>query len=262
MKRYIGNGERHDIVEKASLDKFSSIQQTSTGLSAVYHKGTPESPTAMSAGDSAAFNIRIGTSTNRTSLSSLVSMKGYANSVGGGNKANGYLYLGTSNASAGTTDWLNLTNTGVFRPTTDNTQDLGASALRWKEIFAGNAVINTSDERLKTFYTIEENEKQSALEIKQNISKFKWNDAIIEKGVDRVRIHFGEGAQTVMDLMESHNLIPADYSFICYNEWEEEEALFNEDENGDKYESKPKLEAGNRYGIRYEELLCFIIGAM
>ena len=260
--RYIGNGERHDIVEKASLDKFSSIQQTSTELSAVYHKGTPESPTAMSAGDSAAFNIRIGTSTDRTILSSLVSMKGYANSVGGGNKANGYLYLGTSNAASGTTDWLNLTNTGVFRPTTDNTQDLGASALRWKEIFAGNAVINTSDERLKTFYTIEENEKQAALEIKQNISKFKWNDAIIEKGVDSARIHFGVGAQTVMDIMESHNLIPADYSFICYNEWEEEEALFNEDENGDKYESKPKLEAGNRYGIRYEELLCFIIGAM
>ena len=260
--RYIGNGQRHDIVEKATEDKFSSVQQTATDLSVVYQKGTPETPLTMVATDQGSFGIKIGTAEDRTSLTTLASIKGYAASVGGGNKANGYLYLGASNAGSSTTDWLRLKNDGEFAPTSDDAQNLGAASLLWKEIFAGNATINTSDERLKTFYTIEENEKQAALEIKQNISKFKWNKAISEKGENNARIHFGVGAQTVIDIMESHNLIPNNYSFICYDEWEEEAALFNEDENGEKQESKPKLEAGNRYGIRYEELLCFIIGAM
>lgn len=42
------------------------------------------------------------------------------------------------------------------------------------------------------------------------------------------------------------------YGIVCYDEWEAEL-----DENGNEVRS-----AGNRYGVRYEELLAFMIAAL
>jgi len=138
-----------------------------------------------------------------------------------------------------------------IRPAADNTMTLGVSNLRWSEIFAANSTINTSDDREKTYIDIEEVEKEVALELKANMKKFKFNDAIEKKG-DKARIHFGASAQTVKSIFEKHNLVAEDYAIFCYDEWEEEK---NED-------GKIIQEAGNRYGLRYSELLSFIIGAM
>ncbi|MCB0854454.1 MAG: tail fiber domain-containing protein, partial [Bacteroidetes bacterium] len=38
---------------------------------------------------------------------------------------------------------------GDIRPTSDNTYDLGTSALRWDDVYATNGIINTSDRRDK-----------------------------------------------------------------------------------------------------------------
>lgn len=136
-------------------------------------------------------------------------------------------------------------------PGNDNVRKLGSASARWAIVYAGTGTINTSDAREKTFLSIEEAEKSAALEIKANLRKFKFNDAVEAKG-DDARIHFGASAQQVGDILESRGLTKEHYAFFCYDEWEAE---FDEEGN-------ETLAAGNRYGIRYEELLSFIIAAM
>ena len=138
-----------------------------------------------------------------------------------------------------------------FRPHADNAYSLGNASQRFSVVYAGTGTINTSDAREKTFLTIEDAETSAALEIKANLRKFKFNDAIESKG-DGARIHFGASAQQVGEILTSHGLTPEDYAFYCYDEWEE-----RQDKDGNV-----ELEAGNRYGIRYEELLSFIIAAL
>jgi len=134
-----------------------------------------------------------------------------------------------------------------LQPGADDLYSLGTSAKRWTEVFAAAPTINTSDEREKTFLTIEDAERAAALEIKDNLRKFKFNTAIAKKG-ESARIHFGVAAQQVGQIMQSHGLDPHKYGFFCYDEWE------TDVEKG--------IEAGNIYGIRYEELLCFIMAAI
>ena len=93
----------------------------------------------------------------------------------------------------------------------------------------------------------------AAIEIKRNLRKFKFNSAIEKKG-EGARIHFGVSAQQVGDIMKSHGLDPNKYGFYCYDEWEKVPEIKNEN-NEIIQQSKP---SGNRYGIRYEELLSFI----
>ena len=134
----------------------------------------------------------------------------------------------------------NVADANSFTPGTDNLQALGDLANRWSVVFAGTGSINTSDEREKTeLLSIDETERAVAVELKSALVKFKFTDAVEKKG-DDARIHFGVGAQTVGAIFEKHGLDPHDYALFCY------------DERGDV----------NRYGIRYSELLCFIICAM
>lgn len=74
----------------------------------------------------------------------------------------------------------------------------------------------------------------------------------------KARIHFGTSAQTVKSIFEKYGLNGFDYAILCYDEWEEQEE--ETDEEG--IITQPYRPSGNRYGIRYEELLCFIISAM
>lgn len=154
------------------------------------------------------------------------------------------------------TEKVRVQSSGILRPTTDGTQDLGAASYSWKDLFYDGAV-NPSDDRLKTYLSIEDAEMAAAIEIKSNIRKFKFNGAIDKKG-DGARIHWGVSAQQVAKIMKSHGLDPEKYSFYCYDEWDEELEVI--DENGSIVRNyKP---AGNKYGIKYTELLAFIISAI
>jgi hypothetical protein len=146
---------------------------------------------------------------------------------------------------------------GPAKPQTDGTTTLGTASNRWSVVYATTGTINTSDEREKTFLEIENAEKSAALEIKSNLRKFKFNSAIDQKG-ENARIHFGASAQQVGDIMKSHGLDPNKYGFYCYDEWNELEEVKDNDGNIIQ-EYRP---AGNRYGLRYEELLAFIISAI
>jgi len=147
----------------------------------------------------------------------------------------------------------------VFRPyVDDNIIDLGAAAQRWKVIYAGTGTINTSDEREKQdLAALDDAEKRVALVLKGLVKRFRFKDAVVAKG-DAARIHVGVIAQDVVAAFAAEGLDATRYGMLCYDEWEEESEL--RDENGAIV--RPYRPAGNRYGVRYEELLAFIIGAM
>ncbi|WP_241696782.1 tail fiber/spike domain-containing protein [Citrobacter freundii] len=126
-----------------------------------------------------------------------------------------------------------------FMPDTDNTNALGYSSNRWSVVYAATGTIITSDETLKvkTLATNESAEREAANEIRKNIIRYKFTDAIELKGEESARVHFGVGAQTVGEIMRKYDLNPDDYAFWCKN----------------------KTNEGDRYGIRYEELIMFLM---
>jgi len=179
----------------------------------------------------------------------------------------------TSDVTTNENQRLVIDSNGDLYPTVDNTQKLGTATNRWSEVYAGAATINTSDEREKTFFNIEESEMLVAKDLKGMIRKFKFNDAIALKGEYGARIHFGVGAQSVKATFEEYGLVAEEYSLFCYDEWDTEyEQLVDTkevlDEGGkviveQTYKNgEVTRAAGNRYGIRYEELLSFIISAL
>ena len=133
-------------------------------------------------------------------------------------------------------------------PGVDNSLNFGLSSLRWKEIYAANGTINTSDERekqdIKDLSTLE---KEVAVAIKGLIKSFRFKTSVAEKG-DKARIHFGVMAQQVAEAFKIVGLNPDNYALFCYDEWEADADM--------------GIEAGNRYGIRYDELLAFVISAI
>lgn len=230
-----------------------------------------------------------------------------------------FLNFGITNSSAGSSSqWMQLghrrtansgasaldlcTNTGVtnykpdgtpyvlmtfdsakkVHPGVDNEVSLGIASNRWKDVYASTGTIQTSDERLKQqFRTQTEAEKAAALEIKDSICFFKFNEAVEIKD-DGARWHCGVKAQQVVTILKNHGLDPFSYAFVCYDEWEEVQAsILTEytylaskiDENGWEYlepvtemvetgEVETLREAGNRYSIRYDELMMFILRAI
>lgn len=185
------------------------------------------------------------------------SLPSWAVDIGGAEAGNGIGVsdtLGILHKTAGGASWVTRflgDSAGAWKPGADASQSLGTASLRWSEVFAAAPAINTSDEREKTFLSIEDAERAAALEIKNNLRKFKFNAAIEKKG-NGARIHFGVAAQQIGQIMEKHGLDPNQYSFFCYDKWDKQV-----DDN-----NKIILNAGDRYGVRYEELLCFIIAAM
>jgi Pectate lyase superfamily protein/Chaperone of endosialidase len=147
---------------------------------------------------------------------------------------------------------------GSFYPNTDNAVNLGTASKRWKEIFAANATINTSDARLKEQdRSLSDAERAVALKVKGLIKAFKFKDAVQAKG-NNARIHFGVYAQQIVEAFASEGLDASAYGMLCFDEWESKEAVLDQDGNI----IKPAQKAGEVYGIRYEELLAFVISAI
>lgn len=145
-----------------------------------------------------------------------------------------------------------------IRAGADNTQSCGTAGVRWTTVFAATGTINTSDAREKQqIRELSEQERAVAVRLKSLIRVFKFNDAVEKKG-DGARVHFGVIAQDVKAAFEAEGLVAEDYAVLCYDEWPETPEERDEEGNVTQ-EYRP---AGNRYGVRYEELLAFIIGAM
>ena len=145
-----------------------------------------------------------------------------------------------------------------FRPVVDNSLQLGTASTRWQEVFAITGTINTSDSRHKEqVRELSDAEKAVAVRLKGLIRTFKWTDAVEDKG-DAARTHVGVMAQDVKSAFESEGLVAEEYGVFCYDEWEEQTEVLNEDGTV----AQPHQPAGNRYGVRYDQLMAFIISAL
>lgn len=166
------------------------------------------------------------------------------------------IQLGASASTAAPTIQLEVTPSSI-RPGGDNTINNGEAGRRWKEIFAGNAVINTSDAREKRIRgPLTKPEIAAAREIKSAVAMFQWTAAIAEKGED-ARLHCSPTVQSVIAIMEKHGLDPFRYGFVCYDQWGETPEVVEDGVVVQEY--RP---AGDRYSLRPTELLLFIMAAL
>ena len=135
---------------------------------------------------------------------------------------------------------------GNLRAGTDDTYDLGSSSYRWDDIYATNGTIQTSDRNEKQdIEELSEAEKRVAVAAKGLLRKFRWKSAVSEKG-DGARVHFGIIAQDLKAAFEAEGLDAGRYGMFIYEEWEDKETE----------------ETYNRMGVRYSELLAFIIASL
>ena len=196
---------------------------------------------AMQARDTAgaALNMLSVDSSNNRQYGSSTTSATYSAMYGGTNG----VYINTNGSSR-----VQFTDS-FFRPQVDNTYSNGTASQRWSVIYAGTGTINTSDERLKQQISDDLAPELKAW-AKVNFCKYKFNDAVEIKG-DGARWHIGVIAQQIRDAFESEGLDPFAYGILCYDEWDAEEEVL--DDNGTVINNK--REAGNRYGIRYEEAI-------
>jgi hypothetical protein len=145
----------------------------------------------------------------------------------------------------GATDYFSW-NTTDFRPQVDNAYDLGASGARFDDIYATNGTIQTSDANEKQdIEALSEAEQRVAVAAKGLLRKFRWRSAVEEKG-DEARTHFGIIAQDLQAAFEAEGLDAGDYAMFIHSTWTDEETG----------------EERSRMGVRYSELLAFIIAAI
>lgn len=134
----------------------------------------------------------------------------------------------------------------VFRPTQDNVLALGGASYRWTELFATSGTINTSDERQKQdIRDLSSAEAAVATRLKTLVKAYRFKSAYQSKG-DDARIHVGVIAQEVAAAFEAEGLDPMKYGVVCYDQWDADD----------------EREAGDAYGVRYDELWAFIISAL
>lgn len=161
----------------------------------------------------------------------------------------GDLYFGVAQSST-ITNLMKVGYNNILAPVTDNTVSLGTGTYRMSVIYAATGTINTSDERSKNVRV--EGIEDAVLKAwgKVQYQQFKFNDAVEKKG-DGARWHFGLIAQKVKEAFESEGLDAFAYGLLCYDKWDDAEAVIGEEGNV----IAPAIKAGDRYGIRYEEAL-------
>jgi hypothetical protein len=131
--------------------------------------------------------------------------------------------------------------TDRFIPLADGTQYLGDSSHRWNTVYATTGTINTSDASQKQqIRALTDAERAVAARLKSLIRAFKFNNAVAAKG-DAARIHVGIVAQEVKAAFHVEGLDAEQYGMFCSDTLED---------------------GSKRLGVRYDELLAFIVGAM
>lgn len=198
---------------------------------------------------------RAGTATAQVHVrNSAVSMTMHSMASAGflGTRTNHIWYFMTNDVSR----WA-MIDVGHFAPATDNAYDIASSGFRIRNLYLANSPIVTSDQREKTWRGSATSEEIAAgQDIIAELGFFQFNDAIAAKGAAHARLHFGAKAQQVWSIMASHGLIePVDYdgssiveaiskyAFLCFDEWPESAGRA----------------AGNRFGVRLDELNAFLI---
>jgi len=200
----------------------------------------------------AGFHIRDGGTAlyvgRKTSDGNLVEFSKDGTAVGSIGTAGGdFVINGTTlgllaTAGSGNFGW----NSSIFYPTADNARDLGTASFRFDDVYATNGTIQTSDRNEKQdIEELSEAEQRVAVAAKGLLRKFRWKDSVEEKG-DDARVHFGIIAQDLQAAFEAEGLDAGRYAMFISSTWTDEETG----------------EERSRMGVRYSELLAFIIAAI
>ena len=159
----------------------------------------------------------------------------------------------------------------------DNAIDVGNASFRFDDVRATNGTIQTSDRNDKQdIEELSDAEQRVAVVAKGLMRKYRWKDKVAEKG-DNARTHFGIIAQDLQDAFTAEGLDAGDYAMFISDTWWEKEisvdAVEADEENGieakDAYtymdikeEETEGYTEKTRLGVRYSELLAFIISAI
>ncbi len=190
-----------------------------------------------------------------------------------------FVIYGTGSSGAGIYFGSNVllpaTNVGGL---SDDIVDLGQSNYRYDNIYATSGSVNTSDRNEKQdIETLSDAEQRVAVACKNLLRKFRWKSAVAEKG-DNARIHFGIIAQDLQDAFTAEGLDAERYAMWCSDTWwetqtevaaveatEDTEAVdaYTRTDTYDTAEEAPeRATERTRLGVRYNELLAFIISAI
>jgi len=223
------------LVGKTSLDGGANtgVEFKSTGETAIARSGGGNGPLYVN---------RISNDGNIITLAKDGSTVGSIGSDGGdmvaGTGDTGLRFVDTDNAIV---PWNMSTNAGR-----DNAIDLGKPAERFDDIYATNGTIQTSDRNEKQdIEELTDAEQRVAVAAKGLLRKFRWKSAVEEKG-DDARTHFGIIAQDLQAAFAAEGLDAGDYAMFISSTWIDESTG----------------EEKSRMGVRYSELLAFIIGAI
>jgi len=180
----------------------------------------------------------------------------------------------------------------------DAVVSLGNTGQRFNDIYAYNGTIQTSDRNEKQdIEELTDAEQRVAVAAKGLLRKYRWKDAVAEKG-DEARIHFGIIAQDLQAAFAAEGLDAGRYGMFISSTWweadrvipavEAQDAVYETqvDEDGnevqvlvsaareaqpervvtDTFETLEEAPEGavqrTRMGVRYPELLAFIIAAL
>ena len=141
----------------------------------------------------------------------------------------------------------------------DDAINLGSGSNRFDTIFAKAGDINTSDLNEKQdIELLSDAEMRVAKAAKGLLRKYRWKSSVAEKG-DDARIHFGIIAQDLQEAFTAEGLDAARYGMWCSD-------TFWVDSEGETYDTQEEAPEGateqTRLGVRYSELLAFIIAAI
>lgn len=144
----------------------------------------------------------------------------------------------------------------------DGNSLLGFPSFRWNTVYATTGTINTSDVNEKQdIAELDDAEKRVAVAIKSLIKKYRFKDAVVKKG-DDARIHIGAVAQEVQAAFVAENLDPFKYGMFCSDTWYEVGGKATDENNVFYTQESSGAVQKTRLGLRYEELLAFVIAAL
>lgn len=245
-----------------------TVATAGTSTAGIVSTGTQTFAGAKTFSDAASFSSTVTASGRITGNGFLSTTSGAGSYNFTATNESIYGSSGIVTISVGGSARVNFTTSDLL-PNTDNSLGLGSGARRWTAVYAVNGTIQTSDANSKQdIADLDDAERRVAVRIKGLIKKFRFKDAVAEKG-NAARIHVGVIAQEVRDAFTAEGLDADRYGMFCSDTWwEREEDVylpFNGETVREKVAYKTPVEGATevtRLGVRYDELLAFVIAAV